>query len=48
MPNLPGMVALIFLQYLIGKNIGLQYSHFKSVRKSHHENVVNYETFGVT
>ena len=44
----PDYDTLIFLQHLIGKNIGLQYSHCKSVRKSHHENVVNYETFGVT
>ncbi len=44
----PDYNTLIFLQHLIGKNIGLQYSHFKFERKSHHENVVNYETFGVT
>ncbi len=32
--------TLIFLQHLIGKNIGLQYSHCNSVRKSHHINVM--------
>ncbi len=28
-------------------NIGLQYSYYKSLRKPHHKNVMQYETFGV-
>ncbi len=44
----PDNDTIIFLQHIIGKNMGLQYSHNKSVKKSHHKTVVKYETFGVT